>query len=192
VEKAVSDYVFSVGYVGLLGRHLSVQSFPLNNAPVGAGAIQQRRPYYSQLPAVTTINLFQAIGVEAYNALQVNLTRRFSKGLAFNTNFTMSKCLADAIQVGQGNPSFLELPDIRHNDYGRCDNDIQRRWALSGNYELPFGNSLTGISKKIAAGWQVNARAAYQTGLPFSVYNNSALSNTGPQTTARTWWETPV
>jgi len=179
LEKSVAGYLFSAGYVGLLGRHLAVQNFPLNNAPPGSGAIQQRRPYYGQFPSITSINLFEAIGVEAYNALQVNLTRRFSKGLSFNTNFTWSKCLTDAIQVGQSNSSYLELPDIRHNDYARCDNDIQKRWALSGNYEIPFGSSLKGVGKQLAAGWQVNVLAAYQSGLPFTVYNNSALSNTG-------------
>jgi hypothetical protein len=179
VEKAISSYIFTASYVGLLGRHLAIQSFPLNNADPGAGAIQQRRPYYSQLPAVQAINIFMAIGVSSYNGLQLNLTRRLSQGLTLNTNYTYAKCLTDVIQIGQGNPSFLELPDIRHNDYGRCDNDIRQRWAMTASYTLPFGKSLNGVSKALASNWQVNALAAYQTGLPFSVYNNSALSNTG-------------
>jgi hypothetical protein len=179
VEKAISDYIFSASYVGLLSRHLAIQNFPLNNAPVGPGAIQQRRPYYPVLPAVQAINIFMAIGVSNYNGLQLNLTRRLNHGLTLNTNYTFAKCLSDSIQIGQSNPSFLEVPDIRHNDYGRCDNDIRQRWAMTANYGLPLGKSLKGVVKALAADWQLNAVAAYQTGLPFSVYNNSALSNTG-------------
>jgi hypothetical protein len=179
IEKAISDYIVSIAYVGLLSRHLSVQNFPLNNAPPGLGAVQQRRPYYNASPGLQAITIFMTNGVAAYHGLQLNVTKRLGQGLTFNANYTFAKCLSDAIQIGQGNPSFLELPDIRRNDYARCENDIRSRFAVTSNYELPFGRNATGLAKQLTGGWQLNVLASWQTGLPFSAYNSSAISNTG-------------
>jgi hypothetical protein len=57
--------------------------------------------------------------------------------------------------------------------------DIRHRWVITATYELPWGRSLTGVSGAILSGWQVNAVGFYQTGLPFTVTNSAARTNTG-------------
>jgi hypothetical protein len=47
-------------------------------------------------------------------------------------------------------------------------------------YELPFGGSLTGVKKVLVKGWQVNALAAWETGLPFTVTNTTDVAGTLP------------
>src|SRR5262249_3389410 len=58
-------------------------------------------------------------------------------------------------------------------------NDVRHRFVLTTNYELPFGASLGGAAKQILSGWQVNAIASFQTGLPYDITNSTSRTNTG-------------
>jgi hypothetical protein len=183
LQKAFGSNVVSIGYVGILGRHLYVQP-QLNNAPPGPGAIQQRRPYYSVLPLVQGITAKDSMGRANYNAMQVVVERRLSQGVTFNANFTWAHALNDASDGQTGgnqnaNLATWQFLDYHHNDYGNADTDVRRRLAVTANYELPFGKSLQGVAKHLVSGWQLNALAAWGTGLPFSVMSNTALSNSG-------------
>ena len=59
-----------------------------------------------------------------------------------------------------------------------ADFDVRHKVVFSANYELPFGQQFTGAAKQIFAGWQVNGIAYWQSGLPFTVTNSTARSNT--------------
>ena len=48
---------------------------------------------------------------------------------------------------------------------------LRNRFALSLNYELPFGKDLTGAKKLALGGWQVNTIAVWETGKDFSIFN---------------------
>jgi hypothetical protein len=183
LEKAFGNYVVSIGYVGILGRHLYVQP-QINNAPPGLGAIQSRRPYYSALPLVTGITAKDSMGRASYNAMQLVAQRRLSQGLTFNANFTWAHALNDVSDGQTGgnqnsNLSTNQFLDYHHMDWGNSDTDVRRRLAFTANYELPFGKSLAGVAKRVAGDWQVNALAGWSTGLPYTVMNQTSLSNTG-------------
>lgn len=60
--------------------------------------------------------------------------------------------------------------------------DVADRIAYTVNYQLPFGQSLTGVEAALAKGWALNAAGSWQTGLPFSVgqsLNTTGLSGAG-------------
>ncbi len=57
--------------------------------------------------------------------------------------------------------------------------DIRHRVVFSANYELPFFKNAQGVTHGVLGGWQVNGVAYWQTGLPFTVTNGTARSNTG-------------
>jgi hypothetical protein len=182
-EKAIGDYVFSVGYVGSVQRHL-YGFLPINNAPPGPGAIQPRRRYYAEIPLVTSIMNAEGNGLGNYNAMQIILQRRYSKGLTFNTNFTWAHAINDSTDGNNGgaqgvSASWGQTLDFHHWDRGSSDTDVRYRWAIMANYDLPFGKQLKGFSKGLISDWQLNALGAWQTGLPFSVANATSLSNSG-------------
>ena len=54
------------------------------------------------------------------------------------------------------------------------------RFAVTVNYELPFGRSLTGAMGQVLANWQVNALVAWQTGLPFNITNAATRTTSAP------------
>ncbi|HEX7798455.1 MAG TPA: hypothetical protein VF456_29025, partial [Vicinamibacterales bacterium] len=161
--------VVSAGYVGARYSNLAVAIGNIDLAPVGPGAIQQRRTYYAQLPNVTSIGVFRSGFEQDYNALQLVFQRRHRSGLTLGSNYTLA-------HNTQTSPSPWDVNVIERFDAG---NDVRHRYVLTANYELPFGQSLTGASRQLLAGWQVNAIASFQTGLPYDITNSTSRTNTG-------------
>jgi len=167
-EKDFSGNVISAGYVGSRGDHVAFVVPNLDLAPAAPGAIQARRRYFAQLPNVTTIGLFASDFESSYDALQLVFQRRHRNGLTIGSNYVLA-------HTTWTQPTPNDVGIIERFD---ADFDIRHKIVFSANYELPFGQSLTGASKALLAGWQVNGVAYWQSGLPFNVTNSTARSNT--------------
>ena len=167
-EKEFAGNVFSAGYVGSRGAHVAFAVPNLNLAPAAAGAIQQRRTYFAQLPGVTTIGLFASDFESTYDAMQLVFQRRHRNGLTIGSNYVLAH--TQWTQLSPNDVSVIERFD--------ADFDVRHRVVFTANYEIPFGQSFTGASKRLLAGWQVNGVAYWQSGLPFNVTNSTARANT--------------
>ena len=88
--RAGLNTVVDVSYVGTRGSHI-FRSFNVNVPLPGPGNVQQRRPYFSVAPGITTINQRDGAGKTWYNALQVKVDKRFSHGLQALLAYTYSK-----------------------------------------------------------------------------------------------------
>jgi carboxypeptidase family protein len=176
IEEQWGANVFTVGYVGNTGQHLPEsinninQPAPFNPITNPAGSA---RPLNSQLPNLSGVSLIQSEGVSNYNALQTSFQRRFTKGLAFDANYTWGKGLSDITgfsqQGGSQGWSDADPTHIRQIEYGVAENDIQNRFALSLNYALQYGKNFTGIKQFAFGGWQANTITAWQSGKPFTI-----------------------
>jgi hypothetical protein len=176
VEEQWGANVFTIGYVGNTGQHLPEsinninQPAPFNPIADPAGSA---RPLNTQLPNLSGVSLIQSEGVSNYNALQTSFQRRFTKGLAFDANYTWGKGLSDITgfsqQGGSQGWSDADPTHIRQIEYGVAENDIQNRFALSLNYALQYGKNFTGVRQFALAGWQVNTITAWQSGKPFTI-----------------------
>jgi len=100
-----------------------------------------------------------------YNALQIKVDRRFTKGLQFLTHYTFAH--ADKYDSN--------YYDISHPiAYGPSDQVRTHVWVTSFVYELPFGKgkSFAGNSNKLAdeiiGGWQVTGTTNWSGGLPWT------------------------
>ena len=175
-EEQIGANVLTIGYVGNIGQHLPEsinninQPAPFNPITNPAGAA---RPLNAQLPNLAGVSFIQSEGVSNYNALQTSFQRRFTKGLAFDANYTWGKGLSDITGFSQqgGNQGWSDANpnQIRQLEYGVAENDIQNRFALSLNYEFQYGKNFTGVKKLALAGWQTNAITAWQSGKPFTI-----------------------
>jgi hypothetical protein len=175
-EQQIGANVFTIGYVGNIGQHLPEsinninQPAPFNPITNPAGAA---RPLNTQLPNLAGVSFIQSEGVSNYNALQTSFQRRFTKGLAFDANYTWGKGLSDITGFSQqgGNQGWSDAnpTQIRQIEYGVAENDIQNRFALSLDYELQYGKNFSGVKKLALAGWQTNAITAWQSGKPFTI-----------------------
>lgn len=169
IEKELLGNVIAAGYVGSRGDNVAFVVGDINLAPIGAGTVQARRPYNSRLPGISSIGMFESDFESFYNALQLVFQRRHRAGLSFSSNYTLAH-----------NEWTQPLPwDVTKTERFDADNDVRHRVTFSGNYELPFGRSLTGAARQILGGWQINAVATWQTGVPFNITNATARVNTG-------------
>jgi hypothetical protein len=63
----------------------------------------------------------------------------------------------------------------QQGDVGNGIQDTRDRITWGINYQLPFGNSLTGVEGALVKGWAINTSGSWQTGLPFSVTPSNNL-----------------
>ena len=169
VEKEMSGNVVGAGYLGWKADHLTQYIGNVDLAPAGPGAIQPRRAFAAPLPNVSAIPLVASDYEGTYNAMQVTFQRRQQSGLTLSSSYT----LAHAVQT---NASPWDVTVIERYD---SDFDVRHRFVLSANYELPFPRTASGPVHAVFAGWQVNGVAVLQSGIPFTVANGTARSNTG-------------
>jgi hypothetical protein len=196
LEKGFGPNVLQATYVGMLGRHIAQiyndQNLPplISNSALNAIAAQEGlsagnayntlRPFYKQLPNITQIGGYNSRGSSNYNALQLSLNRRTSAGLTVNANYTLAHGLDNVLNLSNEiNDGYGTIPSqISSVDYGNSDVDIRNRFALSANYELPFGKSASGLVAMLAKGWQANTILVWESGEPFTVQNSSGIATT--------------
>jgi hypothetical protein len=186
VQKDFHGNVLTVAGVGVEGRHIPQAFFDINAPAPGAyangTAAQQARPYYSKYPNMTTVAMYASAGVSHYYGGTVSMERRFSNGLSYSANYTRSRLLDNAIGMSnQGNEgygfNFNKFGD--RYEYGNSDLDLRNRFALTGNYKLPFFANSTGIKKATLGGWSTNVLLGWSAGQPVTIVNASNVSGQG-------------
>ena len=212
-----------IGYVGGHGRNLpdseNINQLPDNQYSRGAiltdtknnavtnpyaglgnfgtgkvGLFQTLLPF----PQYQAISSSLSVGRSDYNALDVKLQKRFSRGVTLLTAYTWSSNW-DNIWGAYGSSNTLNPgnngPQDTYNispEYARATNDIPNRFTVAGTFELPFGHGkqfLSGVNKWVdlaVGGWKFNDITVIQNGGPLAVTqtnSNSTLGNSAQRPT---------
>src|SRR5205823_2655574 len=157
-EKELGANVVGIGYVGSRGDRVALNP-NVDLAPPGAAVVQPRRLYSGTLPNLNTINVFGSVYETGYDAMQLTFQRRYRGGLSLNTHYTLAHATSTAQSTWD--PNLIERSE--------AGQDARHHWVLSANYLLPWGKSWTGARGAALAGWQINAIANWQSGIPFGV-----------------------
>ncbi len=216
-EQQISpNTALTVGYVGSHGYHEIIgidanepfpvicpaspcpatypASFPgaLANAPVPAGTfyipfVAPSTPRAN--PTLANTWTWFSAGNSNYNALQVDVNRRFSHGLSLRGVYTWSKALDDGDSLNAttaGNaPGLVSNPFNLRADYGLATYDVRNIAVNNAVYKLPFGRgeavggSLEGWQSAAASGWSVDSIVTAQSGFPFTPQLSYNPSNNG-------------
>ena len=128
-------------------------------------------------------------GVSSYNALQVDVNRRFSGGLALRGVYTWSKTLddGDSLNATAANNAvaLLSNPFNPRADWGLATFDVRNAAAISATYALPLGHGkrflsgANGVANGLLGGWTVNSIVGVQSGFPFTPQLSYNPSNNG-------------
>jgi hypothetical protein len=195
------DLNFEIGYLGSKNTHLGLPEANLNQLPVADLALGQAllqkvaNPYYGQIPTsssfgqptiayqqllrayprFTNVELYRDnVGDSEYNALQMKLEKRFSRGLRFTFAYTFSKLIDDAStyfsQTIFTGPALTTIgaADAFNRKLERdvSSGDIPRVFSAGWVYEIPRWKRISG--------WEIAGLVRVQAGdaVPISQATN--------------------
>jgi hypothetical protein len=124
-------------------------------------------------------NQFNMAGSSLYNALQASIQKRYSNGLTFLVNYTLSKNMSN---TDSGFSSFNFGAENGFNqkpEWSIAGNDQTHIVNIAGVYELPIGpgkkfvNHGGTLMKNLLGGWQLSGVFTYQSGTPNTIYANN-------------------
>ena len=187
MQKEAAGNVYTVSYVGLLGRQLSqllpdLNAPPPNNCGANATCYNALRPFYPQQPNLGTVGYFQTGGSSSYHSLQTSVERRLSHGLTMNINYTYAHSLDNSTGLSEeGAGGYGSVPaQVDTLEYGNSTLDLRNRLAGNIDYALPFSKSATGLKAIAEKGWQLNLIGVLNSGSPYTVTNSTDVANTLP------------
>ena len=164
--------VLEVAYIGSIGNRLTdnYNGNPVVNDPRPNQAALPRRPFKFVNSGISFTN---SNGRSAYNAFTAKLDKRYSDGLGFLMAYTWGHALADTGTTLSGGPG--NRTPHQSLEYAHASFDVRHRFVLSGNWQLPEPQYLSGPARVIIGGWQLNGILTLQTGNYFNVGTNRAI-----------------
>jgi hypothetical protein len=186
-----NNYGIDIAYVGNHGYDLSFNNVDLNQVPeneLSANDLNSK-PF----PLFNNINGTINTAVSNYNALQAQITKRYSYGLTFNVNYTWSHFLDDIDSSGFGSREGFQNYQNAFNprdNYSNSNFDIRNMFKGQAVYELPFGKGREFLNKswlldELIGGWKVSSVWVVEGGNPIGITtggNNSSNNQSGAYT----------
>ena len=211
VERQITrDLMLLVGYVGSESYHTNITMDSNTAAPQvcanAAGCLSGGliAPTLRQIvpqgttymppggrpnPFVSNSTSWWNLGTANYNALNVSLQKRATRGLSFKLNYTYSKVLdlnsAVLAPGGENEPPDVFSPYNLPLNRGPASYSLEHQFNGNFSYQLPFGsgqhfaNSSRGFTNQIVGGWQWNGIVTAEGGFPFTPLVGSNISGTG-------------
>jgi hypothetical protein len=149
--------------------------------PLAAPTISQTQALLP-LPDYQSITTLARHGANSiWHGLEATAEHRYAHGLTVLVSYTKSKLIDDssssdsgesvdgAFRIGRYNP---------HLDRSLDSNDVSQNLAVSGVWQLPFGESAHGWRYLAIGGWQLNGLMAWQTGFPLTVTGSNNFTGT--------------
>jgi hypothetical protein len=204
-QELPGHLVSTLAYVGSQGRNLFLRSVanqilrgnatigPTATAlPTGAGVVNITNAA-GQVVAVRTVREFSIVngttvqqpfaevdyktsgGSDSYNALQTQLSRRFSTGLTMNAQYTFGKSTGTTAGSNEARTAANNARTIAKWDYDRGANnfDVRHTFNLSAVYNLPVGRGQAHdwgrAGNTVFGGWEIGTILNARTGLPIEV-----------------------
>ncbi len=193
--------VLDVAYAGNQQKHL-LDTRNLNAVPYGTNflpssidpTVAGNKPLNSNLLrpylGYGDINYLEFAGIGNYNALQIQVTKRFSRNLTYNLAYTWSK----ALDLTDGNGGTVNpVLNYRSRNYGPAGFDRRQVLSINYTYNLPsvsqhWNNRFSRIGLD---GWELSGVSTFQTGAPLGLgysltYSADLTGGTGNGLDSRT------
>ena len=187
--------------VGALASSLGTRLQTVNGVNQNVTAISANQPFFFiPYPQYSSgLNVLDSNDFSTFNALEIQLQRRLSRGMLLNVSYTWAHSLdtrsfdPTLTVVGTGNASTAgSTPfDINNRRLNYASSDFDRRHALQWNwvFELPFGQgksllrNANGALNRIVGGWEVSGFGRITSGRPFTVWaGTNTVSNVNQST----------
>jgi hypothetical protein len=169
--------VLDVAYVGALGRHL-LDLRNLNTLPYGYRFLASSQDSTNGKPlpdnyllpyhGYSSVTIDEFASSSNYHSMQVQVNRRFSRGLQFGGAWTWSKSM-DFASNDWG--SVAQVTPIRVWNYGKSDFDRTHIVQINALWDLPKATKLANnkVLGAIADNWQLSGIASFVSGAPSGI-----------------------
>jgi hypothetical protein len=113
-----------------------------------------------------------------YNALIVTLHKRYSRGLTFDLNYTLSRYLDQVYIENQNQIDQVQSAYDLNIDYGAANADFRHVFNCNGTYDLPFGRGHrlsfnNSALNRLVGGWFMGGIFTARSGRPLSVVQSN-------------------
>jgi len=170
--------ILEASYQGTKGTRLDVPESP-NQAPLGSSLnSEQRYP----IPNVGNFTYDTPVGNSFYEAGQLRLTRRFTKGISGNLLYTYSKAMDDAVLA----QNFYDQAAERALSTQNHTHVLALNWVLASPVDATRGFlSHPAFLAKALKDWTLSGSLSAQTGAPQTATVHGNLDGTGSSAALR-------
>jgi hypothetical protein len=173
----------TVNYVGS-GSHRVVTGGYYNTALTPGPGDPQARSLY---PYIAPTFYDRSNGTSSYNAGQLQLDKRYTRGLSYSVGYTYSKSINAGGDGWFGAEGGVPVDPYHPNAFGSrsvAGTDLTHVLTENTIYQVPIGKGQrwsTGhaVADYILGNWQLNNFLTLRSGLPFTPIISSDIANTG-------------
>jgi len=172
------DSSLQIAYVANHGTRIDVaQNINVPSVYGESGSLDPLNIAFKKTASVT--QYFQGFTTN-YQSLQVQLSRRFTHGIAYSSALTWGK--AQNYQTGPQDGALLFYSGNLRRNYTLADFDRRLNFEQTLTWELPAGRNHkyfnSGISSYVLGGWKTSVILSALSGLPFTLTTTSATPGT--------------
>jgi hypothetical protein len=113
-----------------------------------------------------------------YSALQIEVRRRFARGLGLQANYTFGKELSDFTGSTNNQRSFI---DLRNQGYDYQSQSPYHQFKANAIYEVPFGKGRKyfnkGVLSQVLGGFQLGTIVRLRSGEPLTIVSGLGTLN---------------
>jgi hypothetical protein len=191
IERQVTpSLAVKAGYVGNVGHHL-LRARRLNMIPQGtiqpasdAADEIARLPQFQSVfsgesaalngssnridPRFNLVTITESSWNSNYNALEVQILKRYSKGYQFQVSYTYSKSIddqSDALNVNVNDLPNAQNPFNLHDNRAISQFDIPHRLVINHIYQPQLFKNMGGIGGRLLHGWEFNGIQEIQSNI---------------------------
>jgi hypothetical protein len=181
VQRQLSgSLALRVDYVGSESHRTNVGGQYNTALTPGPGDPQSRAPYPYSIPTFYD----RSVGNGNYNALQVQLDKRYTNGFSYQVAYTWSKSMTE--DDGWFGVEGTVVQDAYHPgaSYGLSGTNIPHVFVVNSLYEIPVGKGKrfsTGnrFVDYVVGNWQINNIFTWRNGQAFTVTDSNDIANIG-------------
>jgi hypothetical protein len=122
-----------------------------------------------------------------YSALQIEVRRRFARGLGLQANYTFGKELSDFTGSTNNSRSFI---DLRNPGYDYQSQSPYHQFKANAIYEVPFGKGRQyfskGVLSQVLGGFQLGGIVRLRSGEPLTIVSGLGTLNSKARSSSAT------
>lgn len=184
------DLLVDMSYVGSKGTHLYINEDlnplvppALRVTPAGyTGAVSGRLDNLQGSRLIRTNG-----GSSIYHAGQLDVRRRFARGILLTAAYTWSKLIDNASEVfgvaGNNLPQQAARPPIlgfsERLERSVSLFDRRHRFTFTYVYQLPFMREQQGFVGRVLGGWEIAGITSFESGAPLTITNGADADGIG-------------